>query len=264
MIFVVRRLQACGKGWYSSLSTEKVAGGGENVRAWSGNEEVFFFEGWPYIFLDIYDLSNEEETTLALHPASVGNVTDALSQEEVRETLRQAKASDPEAFGRLHAWCFPSVYRYCSTRAPTREDAEDLTEEVFLEVVEGIGRLRADTVDGIFAWVIRIARNKVADYYRRKAKLREWPLAFEEEPPDQGPSPAEYAEAATEREALRAALEQLTPDQRDVVLCKFILGYGNERTAQITKKNPNAVNALQYRALASLRKLLGKEEIPNA
>lgn len=178
------------------------------------------------------------------------------SPDEVEQTIRAAKALDGEALARLHGWVFPSIYRYCATRSRTVDDAEDLTEEVFLEIVEGIQKLRADNLSSLHAWVLRIAHNKVADYYRRGPVLRETSLTPEMDRPDEAQGPEERALANQERADLRRALEQLTPEQRDVVLCKYVLGYGNEMTAQMLKKTANAVNALQYRALASLKKLL--------
>lgn len=182
---------------------------------------------------------------------------------EVQTTLRRARTYDLEAFARLHAWVFPSVYRYCSARTNTREDAEDLTEEVFLAAVQSIANLRTDNFNGVFAWFLRIAKNKVADHYRRRAKSREMSLSQTSEYRDTTLDPEEQVEASVEREALRTALEELTPEQREVVIYKFVLDYDNRRTAQIMKKSPNAINALQHRALSSLRRLL-KEETPDA
>ena len=178
------------------------------------------------------------------------------SPEEVRRTLQAARALEGEAIARIHAWVFASIYRYCSARTRTAEDAEDITEEVLLEVIEGITKLKADHLSGLYAWVLRIAHNKVADYYRRGPVLRETALLPEMDRPDDAQGPEEQAMALQDREDLRRALEQLTPEQRDVVLCKYVLGFGNEMTAQVLKKTANAVNALQHRALANLKKLL--------
>lgn len=72
--------------------------------------------------------------------------------------------------------------------------------------------------------------------------------------------PDEAAERSEEQAEVRAALERLTPDQREVVLCKYVLGYDNRRTAQVVGKNVNSVNQLHLRALASLHRLLTRTE----
>ncbi len=87
-------------------------------------------------------------------------------------------------------------------------------------------------------------------------------MALEEaeqaESPD--PRPDELAEEDEERAEVRRALEQLTPEQREVVLCKYVLGYGNKATARLVGKNVNSVNQLHHRALGSLRRLLTRME----
>jgi len=72
--------------------------------------------------------------------------------------------------------------------------------------------------------------------------------------------PDESAELREERVEVREALERLTPDQREVIVCKYVLGYDNERTAQVVGKNVNSVNQLHHRALASLHRLLAGAE----
>jgi RNA polymerase sigma factor (sigma-70 family) len=67
---------------------------------------------------------------------------------------------------------------------------------------------------------------------------------------------AEAHEAAAE---VRLALDRLTSEQREVVVCKYVLGYDNERTARLVGKNINAVNQLHHRALASLHRVLTRK-----
>ena len=68
------------------------------------------------------------------------------------------------------------------------------------------------------------------------------------------------AEAAEVREAL----ELLTPEQREVLVCKYILGYDNRRTASLVGRNVNSVNQLHHRALASLHRLLTRPRTERA
>ena len=72
--------------------------------------------------------------------------------------------------------------------------------------------------------------------------------------------PEEALEQSEARAEVRAALEQLTAEQREVVVCKYVLGYDNQQTARIVGKNVNAVNQLHHRALASLHRLLTRVE----
>lgn len=74
------------------------------------------------------------------------------------------------------------------------------------------------------------------------------------------PLPDEIADVWSDREVIRQALDHLTADQRNVIVCKYILGYDNQKTARAVGKNPNAVNQLHHRALASLHRLLAPVE----
>ncbi|HEX6481864.1 MAG TPA: sigma factor, partial [Ktedonobacteraceae bacterium] len=64
----------------------------------------------------------------------------------------------------------PGIFGYMATRVPDRSTAEDLTSDVFLQMVEGIHRLRAEDEAGFTAWLLRIARVTVAGYYRKREK----------------------------------------------------------------------------------------------
>lgn len=178
---------------------------------------------------------------------------------DISDLVRRARASDREAFTLLYRETMRPVYRYCAARLSTREDAEEVTQEVFMAALEGIQRLRTETEAGFFAWLYQIARNKVADRLRGRYRQRGVSLDGTHDPASDGPSPLQALVRSESVSEVREALEQLTPDQRDVVLCKYILGYDNVRTAAIVGKNANAVNQLHHRALNTLRRILGDE-----
>src|SRR5258708_3874601 len=86
------------------------------------------------------------------------------------DQLDRARRGDSEALSALYNQFLPGVFGYIATRVPDRTIAEDLTSEVFLQMVEGIHRLRAQDEAGFVAWLLRIARVTVAGYYRKRAK----------------------------------------------------------------------------------------------
>ncbi|MBI2906714.1 MAG: sigma-70 family RNA polymerase sigma factor [Chloroflexi bacterium] len=174
--------------------------------------------------------------------------------------IGRAKAYDREAFTELYRLTFTPVYRYLSARLDTVEEAEDLTQEVFMAALSGIQGLRAADQTGLLAWLFQIARHKIADYLRQRIRRPSAPLEETDKIEATSPSPQELAEAEQERKELRQAVEQLTPEQREVILCKYVLGYDNQQTAGLMGKNINSVNQLQHRALASLSRLLKRTE----
>jgi RNA polymerase sigma-70 factor, ECF subfamily len=185
-----------------------------------------------------------------------------------------ARQGDSEALSTLYRHFLSGVFGYVAARVPDRTTAEDLTSEVFLKVVEGVSRLRAEDEAGFAAWLFQIARMTVAGYYRKREKQPAFiPLvetAYREEEKESGELLADHpdsdpvlaAEVRDEWNAVVSAINTLTEEQRQVLIGRLILGYDVATVAQMIGKNANAVKALQFRALQSLQRLLGKHSLP--
>ncbi len=180
---------------------------------------------------------------------------------DIARLISRARKYDRAAFAELYRFAVAPVSRYVAARVDRVEDAEELTQEVFVAALSGIQGLRAEDEAAVLAWLFQIGRNKIADRLRQRYRRPSAPLEEAEEMESHEIRPEEAAEREEERAEVRAALEQLTADQREVVVCKYVLGYDNQRTAQIVGKNVNSVNHLHHRALASLHRLLSRAEI---
>lgn len=178
---------------------------------------------------------------------------------EISELVRRAKEYDREAFAELYRLTVTPVYRYLSARLDRPEDVEEVTQDVFVAALGGIQSLRATDEASLLGWLFQIARHKLADHLRRRYRHAASSLDDDAERlPADAPPPGAGVEREEARAEVRAALEQLTPEQREVVVCKYVLGYDNAHTARLVGKNANAVNQLHHRALASLGRLLGR------
>ncbi len=188
--------------------------------------------------------------------------------------LDDARHGEPEALSALYRQFLAGVFGYIVPRVPDRATAEDLTSEVFLQMVEGISRLRATDEAMFAAWILHIARITVAGYYRQRENQPAFvPLEsvlWEEEPCGESLSlpanypdtdPVQWTEARDEWNRVVKAINMLTEEQRQVLIGRLILGYNVATVAQMIGKTPNAVKALQFRALQSLQRLLGKETL---
>lgn len=170
--------------------------------------------------------------------------------------LERARDYDSEALAELYDRYAPTMYTYIYRRVGDATLAEDLTGDLFLRVVRSIRGQKA-WPDSFRAWLYRIAHNLVVDHYRRQTgvaheRVGESLVAVDGDP-------AERAEGALVRERLRAAIVRLTPDQQEVLALRFGEGLTARETALIVGKSTGAVEALQHRALASLRRILGGE-----
>lgn len=177
-----------------------------------------------------------------------------MLQEEAR-WIQRAKEGNSAAFAEIYEHYQPIVYRYIFYRVGDAATAEDLTAEVFVRLVENIGRF---TYRGrpLLAWLYTIARNVVIDHYRRVGQSPTLPLDERLVATKDGPE--EAFEQVLTQQRLAAAIARLTEDQRQVVLLRFVEGLDSETVARMLGRPVGAVKALQHRALAALRRILGE------
>jgi len=141
----------------------------------------------------------------------------------------------------------PAVLGYL--RAQRGPDPEDILGEVFLQVARDLPKFRGDD-DALRRWVFSIAHNRLLDARRREARR---PPVADRDVPDQ---PAVPGPEVLDGE-LAAALAQLTPDQREVVVLRFVADLPLADVAKITHRRVGAVKAMQHRALEMLQQRLG-------
>ncbi len=174
---------------------------------------------------------------------------------EEHELIRRAQGYEPEAFGEIYERYYAGVYKYIFYRVGDRGLAEDLTMEVFVKAMEAIDGF---TFRGVpfSAWLYRIASNLVIDYFRRQPTQPA--LSLEEKLVASSEHASQQLESEFTHQALRRALGELTEDQQQVIVFKFVDGLSNHEVAQLLGKTEGAVKSLQHRALASLGRVLGE------
>lgn len=183
------------------------------------------------------------------------------SEQDIKALAVRAAQRDGEAFSMLYRMYFPQVFTFINFRVANREDAEDLTNTVFEKCLAAIGRYQPKPAQ-FSTWLYTIAKNCIIDYYRK----RRLPVDSEVEPesaagadPDGDPERTVLMEER--KRTLREALQGLTPDQREVVECRFFFELSIQETAQAMNRTEGAVKALQFRALENLHRLLTEDAI---
>ena len=170
---------------------------------------------------------------------------------------RVVASHDAEAFGALYDRFVERVYRYLYFRTGSHPEAEDLTEQVFLKAWEAIGRYRWQGRP-FLAWLYRLAHNAHIDYVRSTKPTTS--LSNDARPLNvASPSAGVELARALDAEVLAGALSQLTAEQQQVIIMKFIEGLDNEQIAQTMDRREGAIRALQMRALMSLRRVLEQQ-----
>lgn len=180
-----------------------------------------------------------------------------LGAAEIRrqdELVRRAKAGEPEALSQLHAEHAERVFRYFLSRVDGRaEQAEDLTSEVFLRMLQRLGRYESRGLP-FSAWLFRIAHNLLVDYVRHQPRDPHLPLDAAQDAP--GPRAEQELHRVADQCDLARALDGLTRAQRDTVELRFVVGLSIAEAAVVVGKSEDAVKKLQARGLVALRHLL--------
>lgn len=174
---------------------------------------------------------------------------------EVR-LLKEAQNGNAEAFGALYTLYAASVFRFLYAQLGDRQDAEDLTVEVFLRAWKSMPDYRYQGIS-FTAFLLRIARNLVVDCYRSK-RLPDGDLPDDDQytPGLVAADPGELVMEKMEKLELHGLLRQLPRDYRDVLSARFLSGLSAEETAEMMGRSAGAVRVLQFRALQALRKLI--------
>ncbi len=161
--------------------------------------------------------------------------------------LVRAARTDIEGFALLYDRYVQPLYHYCYQRTNNVHDAEDLTSQTFLAALEAFPRYRQD---GHFAaWLFKIARNKVTDYYRRASSvpLEEWTL------PAHHPDLAGEAEASQQNHALLCAIRALSEDEQELIRLRYVAELPFAEIAKALHKSEDAAKKMLYRLLARLK-----------
>lgn len=175
-----------------------------------------------------------------------------LSKTTLQETVHNAQKGDLKALSELYELYFDRIYRYIFVRVQNKEEAEDLTSQVFLKMVEKIAKFSWQG-SGFTAWLFKIAHNQVVDWYRSKLPVE---AEKEAEPAVKTNNPEEMVlvnEAVTE---VLKSLSSLSEQQRDVLVLRLLSGLTCQQTAQVLGLTEGNVRLIQHRALQKLKEKL--------
>lgn len=177
---------------------------------------------------------------------------DTEEQSRAEQALVERAKTDKDAFGELYQRYYDRIYNYIYYRTGNSHEAEDLAARVFMRAMKHIG---AYTDQGVpfSAWLYRIARNMVANWYRDNSRrqiislddITQWHMG------DEG---AELAVQMREDKAnLLAAIQRLPSDRQELLTLKFVDQLPNIEIGDIMGRSEGAIKSLYHRTLAALR-----------
>jgi RNA polymerase sigma-70 factor (ECF subfamily) len=166
------------------------------------------------------------------------------------QLVNRSYYGDKEAFGSLYEKYLVDIYRYVFYRVVNEQEAEDITEMVFLQAWEALQHIHLDGFR-FRPWIYRIAHNKVIDQYRLGHPTS--PLEDHENLMDETDNPETAYQTTEAKRILARAIAKLDPNLQDVLIYRFILGFSHEETAEIMDRTGVNIRVLQHRALKKLR-----------
>jgi RNA polymerase sigma-70 factor (ECF subfamily) len=180
---------------------------------------------------------------------------------ELDDTLARARRLDSNALAQIHDHYYSEVYRYVRYRLDDQQACEDITSEVFLRFLDALHRQLGPTTS-LRGWLMGTASNLVNDYLRHHyaRPVENLEDNGEAENLEDGLSPESSLDDALQKRKVRQAIRQLTMEQQHVLALRFSEERSLDETARIIGKSVTAVKALQFRALASLRRLLREDK----
>jgi|SRR5579859_354747 len=179
----------------------------------------------------------------------------APAEQSDRALIQRAQKHDADAVAELYHRYSGLIYRFCLFRVPDEALAQDLTADVFLNMVESLPKY-VDRGLPFAAWLFRIAHHRLVDHYRREERHPMEELT--DSLPDIQPGLEATAAQHMEAQRLSRAMAQLSYDYRLILQLRFVEGFDLAQSALTMQKSVGAAKVMQHRALRELARLLAQ------
>lgn len=170
---------------------------------------------------------------------------------EERYLIHQTRKGNPEAFDKIYDKYLDRIYRFIFFRVSSKEQAEDLSSQVFLKALEYLGEKRK--INNLQAFLYQIARNLIIDFYRDKKEVVSLDREEAKELQDGQLDISEKVNTKLEIEKIKKALTEIRDGYKEVIILYYLEELSIREIAQILEKNKGNVRILIHRALKALR-----------
>ncbi|MGJ3237159.1 MAG: sigma-70 family RNA polymerase sigma factor [Anaerolineae bacterium] len=172
--------------------------------------------------------------------------------------LERARKGDKQAIAEIYQEYFEPIYQFVRLRVGHRQNAEDLTSDIFVKFIKALKTDKAPHTS-LRGWIFRVARNTIYDHYGESVPL---PVETIDQwlTNDENTDPEVQAIRTIEGERARQVISMLVPAQQEVLMLRFDQQLSLQETADVMDKNVNSIKALQFRAVNTLRDILRADQ----
>lgn len=171
--------------------------------------------------------------------------------------IQLAKTGNKEAFGKLYDHYLPQIYRFIYLKTSGRQDAEDLTHEVFLSAWQHIPQYEESGFP-LSSWLYQIARNRVIDHFRTRRNNIPIDDCLENDI-DAPHTTEEDVDVGLALETVQGAMQKLREDYQTLLIMRFVEDRSTAEVAVVLGKSEGAVRLIQHRALRALKQIIDRE-----
>jgi RNA polymerase sigma-70 factor (ECF subfamily) len=171
-------------------------------------------------------------------------------KEYIKNLVTEAKGGNEAAFSEIYRNFITPIYRFVYFRVGSKEEAEDLTQTVFLRAWRALEKFDEKTY--FSSWLYAIARNAVIDFWKKKKYI---PLEDLEDELFETPD-FEFFEKEADFLKVKSAIKNLNEDQQEIIALRFIEDLSNAEVAKKIGKSEVAIRQIQCRAIKQLRDIL--------
>ena len=175
---------------------------------------------------------------------------------EQENIIARARRGDADAFERLVVAYRDQVFRLALRMCGSEVDADEVAQEAFLSAWKGLPNFRGDSQ--FSTWLYQLTSHAAIDLMRREKRQIAAEDITEVSAPDPAPGPQQQAERSEQRQAVRDAILQLTPEYRQIVVLRFLEDLSYEEIGAALKLPSGTVKSRLNRAKSQLKDILSK------
>jgi RNA polymerase sigma-70 factor, ECF subfamily len=179
-----------------------------------------------------------------------------MTEEQLADILKKAQKGDSESFALIYDHFSPKIYKFIYFRVGHKEVAEDVLSDTFVKSWQKINHVNSPAA--LSAWLYQIAKNNIIDYYRIKKET----VALEdvEDFLEDEVNPVDTTSLNMDQKRILQVMNQLPPEQQEVIKYKFFEDLSNEEIAYVMNKTEGAIRVIQHRAITKLKELVNKND----